>query len=180
MPRSRFVVLLAGLTVLAAAGAGTTAWLLPRSVVSAIPGLGPSWTDEASTNTLHSGQGPDFPDTLAGWQLADQWADQTRVFGEWTSLCAGDDCAHSYPATMNGCANQRFLLRWRSNGGEKLTFAHGTMAGDIGTLAEEQLTEPVSIGWAELHGCGWPLWKHSDPNGVTDVTVSVQQWTPTA
>lgn len=129
----------------------------------------------------HAGQGPAFPAELTGWKAGDEWDGGLRASGDWVSLCSGDQCGDmSYPATMNGCANQRFLLRWRTNDGAPVHFGYGTVAADIGTLVEGQLPQPASIGWAELHGCGWPLWRTTGSNSLSDVTVAVQVWYPAA
>jgi hypothetical protein len=144
-----------------------------------IPGVSASWTNSGTDDTLHAGQGPEFPTKLVGWQLQAEWADGTRAFtGSWSSLCGEEACPHRYPATMNGCANQRFLIRWRSLGGPVL-FAYGEVTGDVGTIADQQLAKPTDRGWAELTGCSWPLWQYvAQDNGsnLGDIAVAVQHW----
>ncbi|MDT5119581.1 MAG: hypothetical protein QOE30_5320 [Mycobacterium sp.] len=84
---------------------------------------------------------------------------------------------------MNGCGNHRFLIRWRSISGMPIRFACGTVANDIGTLVERELPTPAHFGWAELHGCGWPLWRYvQQENGGTlgDVAVAIQHWLASA
>ena len=146
-----------------------------------LPGVTATWSTGITSDTLHAGQGPAFPDKLDGWQQQRDWTEITRAFtGQWTSVCGSNTCNDPYPATMNGCANQRFLIRWRSLN-DPVLFAYGEVTGDIGTIAEKQLTEPATQGWAELTGCSWPLWQYTDghPSTLGDITVAVQQWTPT-
>lgn len=141
------------------------------------------WNGANKCNSIHAEQGPDFPTVLQGWRLRREWEAHLRVFcGEWRSL-SPDDPDDPYPATMNGCANQRFLIRWRSIGGAPVRFGCGTVAGNIGTIVENELSAPAVCGWAELHGCGWPLWQFVEQkNGgnLGDIAVAVQSWIASA
>lgn len=145
-----------------------------------LPGDTPTWTTGGTADSIHGGQGPEFPDDLDGWQQQNEWTETTRAFGgQWTSVCGSAACADPYPATMNGCASQRFLVRWRSLNGVVL-FAYGEVTGDVGTVVEKQLAKPAQQGWAELTGCSWPLWQYppGHPSTLGDIAVSVQRWTP--
>ncbi|GIE25971.1 hypothetical protein Ahu01nite_090730 [Winogradskya humida] len=156
------------------------AWAARGQVMTAVSPR-PTWGADGTGNHIHAATGPAFPARLAGWRLAGEWHDSVRVSGTWTSLCGDPVCEPRFPATMNGCGNQRFLLRWRTVGNTTVDFGDGTVAADIGTLADEQLAEPTNTGWAELHGCGWPLWRtHDAPNNLVDIAVTLQQWVPTA
>jgi hypothetical protein len=141
------------------------------------------WNRANVGNLIHAGQGPDFPLVLPGWRLRKEWDDHLRAFrNEWRSLRPNDP-DNPYPATMNGCGNQRFLIRWRSISGVPVRFGCGTVAGDIGTIVEDELPVPAERGWAELHGCGWPLWQYIEQDGgghLGDIAVALQQWTAAA
>src|SRR5690349_6484568 len=112
-PRTRWVIAVTAAAFVLIPSAGIViADSLRDDPTPAQPAAG--WSTAGTTNTIHTGPGPAFPATLPGWQLADEWTDGARVFADWVSLCTGGTCPHPYPATMNGCANQRFLIRWRT------------------------------------------------------------------
>jgi hypothetical protein len=139
------------------------------------------WSPSNNGNEIYGGHLPMFPDVLPGWRLEREWRRTVRAFTDsWTSLRTADDqFFHEYPATMNGCGNHRFRIRWRSIGGEPVRFACGTIAGGIGTIVEKELANPEVQGWAQLHGCGWPLWRYiTQDNGsnLGDIAVEVQHW----
>ncbi|WP_157411647.1 hypothetical protein [Actinoplanes rectilineatus] len=141
---------------------------------------GPTWSDSGTTNLILSGQGPAFPQTLVGWELQHEWTETTRAFtGQWSSVCGSDACTNPYPATMNGCSNQRFLVRWRSLN-DPVLFAYGEVTGSVDTVVEDRLNEAAQKGWAELAGCSWPLWQYppGHPSTLGDVVVGVQHWAP--
>jgi hypothetical protein len=146
------------------------------------PGTSSEWTSGPATTAIHAGEGPAFPDDLKGWQRQREWTETTRAFtDQWASVCGSDTCTNPYPATMNGCAQQKFLVRWRSLD-DPVLFGYGEVTGDVGTVVEDHLSAAAAQGWAELSGCSWPLWQYSagKPSTLGDVAVSVQQWTPTA
>ncbi|MEV4351704.1 hypothetical protein AB0J83_45175 [Actinoplanes sp. NPDC049596] len=183
MTRTRWIAAIAALAILLAAVTIIVTWLLRDTITAAekaVPASPPPGPPTAPTTSCTPDRPrlPRHPDRLA---TGSEWTETTHVFGDRTSLCNTATCPHPYLATMNGCANQRFLIRWRSTDAQqKVTFAHGTVAGDIGTIAEKQFTQPTDTGWAEPNCCGWPLWKTLGPNAIADVAVSIQQWTPTA
>jgi len=168
---------------------GLPAILVAAAVVFAVvwqvtpgPGSTAGWTGGDATDVIHAGSGPNFPGELAGWQKQREWSETSRAFtGQWTSVCGSDVCDNPYPATMNGCAGQRFLVRWRSLG-DPVQFAYGEVTGDVGTVVEKQLAKPADRGWAELSGCSWPLWQYSSghPSTLGDIAVTVQQWAAAA
>ncbi|TDC81266.1 hypothetical protein E1193_15245 [Micromonospora sp. KC606] len=139
------------------------------------------WSTTKIGNEIHGGEVPIFPDVLPGWRLEREWRATVRAFADqWVSLrTANGEFFREYPATMNGCGNHRFRLRWRSISGGPVRFACGTVGSDIGTIVEHELPEPVAQGWAQLHGCGWPLWRYMvqrDGSNLGDITVEVQHW----
>ncbi|MGN9763771.1 hypothetical protein ACTMS2_01195 [Micromonospora sp. SD12] len=139
------------------------------------------WSPTNIGNDIHGGQVPIFPDVLPGWRLVREWRATVRAFADqWASLRTADgEFFSEYPATMNGCSNHRFRLRWRSIDGVPVRFACGTVASDVGTLVEEELPEPTAQGWAQLHGCGWPLWRYvlqRDGSNLGDIVVEIQHW----
>lgn len=53
---------------------------------------------------------PDFPSALEGWRLVDSWSVMPRAFiGMWSDLPGPN--FKTFPATMNGCDSQLFLVR---------------------------------------------------------------------
>lgn len=125
----------------------------------------------------HQGEAPSpvFPSTLKGWRRVDTWSQMPRAFtGSWTDV-AGPDYG-TFPATMNGCDDQLFLVRWRSiaeGAPVQASWTHGPLRGD-------ELT--TDAGWMSVDGCQTPQFRvaHSFSGGsnLTDVTVDVQAWTP--
>ncbi len=146
---------------------------------AAAPSIAPTWNTVGTSNSMLAGQGPPFPADLNGWQRQREWTEITRAFtGQWTSVCGSDACPNPYPATMNGCADQRFLIRWRSLG-DPVLFAYGDVSGTTNPIVEQQMSAPAQQGWAELTGCLWPLWQYQSglPSTLGDIAVSVQHWT---
>lgn len=128
---------------------------------------------------IGSGSTVDLPDRFPGWVLDKQWSTLVRAFTDsWTSVSIADRL-DLYPASMSGCASHRFLVRWRSITEVPVRFAVGVLTGDVGTIVEEELVEPTVEGWAQLHGCDWPLWQYvQQPSGsnLGDVAVELQHW----
>ncbi len=60
------------------------------------------------------GSAPEFPSVLEGWRLQDSWNSMPRAFigRTWTPV-SGPNYG-TFPATMNGCNTQLFLVRWRA------------------------------------------------------------------
>ncbi len=120
---------------------------------------------------------PEFPTSLAGWEMAGAWSDMPRVFsGEsWTAI--GGPGGEQFPSTMNGCDSQRFLVRWRSVSSDTDVAARWNQSDvkfGTSTVGEG--------GWFDLDGCARPEVRHANakPGGstLTDVAVRVQRWIP--
>jgi len=123
---------------------------------------------------------PAFPPALPGWQLTAVWTQTTRAFtGQWQPV-AGPRGEQDYPATMNGCSQQRFLLRYRVLD-ENTTVTPGWTAPPASTQgAPEQALTPAHSGWLALDGCQVPMFTFGvTDNSATlvDVAVEVQRYT---
>ena len=115
---------------------------------------------------------PAFPAEVPGYSLADQNNETVRIFSDkrWQLL-------YEFPATMNGCDQQRFYVRWRSldpSADVEATW----LSGDGSVL----LTKSVrgSAGWQSNDGCSQPAFRlHSSGSRSTldDVVVDVRRWT---
>ncbi len=125
---------------------------------------------------------PAFPPALPGWQLTAAWTQTTRAFtGQWRPL-AGPGGEENYPATMNGCDQQRFLLRYRVLN-ESTTvipgWTHSPPANN--PAAPEQTLTPAHSGWLALDGCQVPMFTFDATNAssanLVDVAVEVQRYT---
>ncbi|RIW39881.1 hypothetical protein D3H59_30140 [Micromonospora endophytica] len=114
---------------------------------------------------------PDWPSTWPGYRFDRSGDGIIRVFG-------GPDSAliDGFPATMNGCAHQRFFIRWRALGGHQVTAMLVSMPDLI------PMADPVSgtSGWFASHGCAQPSWSWPDSEILVDVQVSWQVWVPVA
>ena len=81
---------------------------------------------------------------------------------------------------MNGCDDQRFLLRWRA-----INQAVTVDARPVGVTGEQSGAQVTgTAGWIDLDGCQTPQFRFhgTPPTGsanLTDVTVRVEQWLPT-
>ena len=119
---------------------------------------------------------PEFPATLPMWEMDSNWADTPRAFTgtAWTAVSGPN--GEAFPSTMNGCDNQRFLVRWRAvNSTAQVAARWGQSGVNFG--------QPIlaNAGWLDLDGCARPEFQlQADPGGstLTDVTVRVQRWTP--
>lgn len=152
---------------------------------STTPSPSPAQTWAAENIEIHSGKGPVFPTALDGWKLEREFDTMVRAFTDrWVSLCGKEVCEPRYPATMNGCADQYFLVRWRSINQVPIRFGWALSNPEVEPLPlEQELSQPAVAGWASLYGCGWPVWQYVEqPNGGTlgDVAVAVQVWVPMA
>jgi hypothetical protein len=91
----------------------------------------------------------------------------------------------TFPSTMNGCGDQRFLVRWRAVNGTAQVAARWVESeeargepGITGTAGPQVI---ANAGWIEIDGCQTPQFRLvSDSDGLTltDVTVAVQQLVP--
>jgi serine/threonine protein kinase len=115
---------------------------------------------------------PPFPDEVTGYSLSDENRDTVRVFTgekEWQTL-------QDFPATMNGCAEQRFYVRWRSL--DPSAEVEATWLSDDGSVVLSKVVRG-SAGWQSSFGCGQPAFRlHKSRGGsaLTDVVVDVQRW----
>lgn len=141
------------------------------------------WT--GNPTRLGIGTPPQFPASLPGYaDVADQWTATTRAFdSEWSPASAADP-AQPFPTTMNGCGEQRFLVRWRSTNPDVPIRTGYTRAiiETEGTVLEYEESAATS-GWMSLDGCATPLFRADPPTTssatLADVVVQVRQLTPT-
>ena len=116
---------------------------------------------------------PAFPEEVPGYSLADEDNETVRIFrGDkgWQTL-------YRFPATMNGCGQQRFYVRWRSldpSADVEATW----LSGDGSVL----LTKSVrgSAGWQSNDGCSQPAFRlrsSGSRSTLDDVVVDVRRWT---
>jgi serine/threonine protein kinase len=145
----------------------------PTSTTTPPPDV--DWADGPSPNIVRTGTPPQFPESLEGWRLQNQWDVTPRAFDtDWTDLPGADYT--DFPSTMNGCDNQRFLVRWRVLDEEATITA--IWADDANTEHERVLG---SAGWFDLDGCEHPaihLAQGANGSTLSDVAVSVQQYWP--
>ncbi|MFF2026884.1 protein kinase domain-containing protein [Rhodococcus koreensis] len=141
-----------------------------RASTSGVPDLG--WPGPQHAGLAPS---PEFPQSLPQWTLKTSWTLTTRAFQDSWSKAPGPGQSR-FPATMNGCANQRFLVRWRAVNPNATVVATHLNAADKPT---DQVTG--NAGWMDLSGCYTPAFQFSasaDRSTLTDVTIAVQQWVP--
>jgi hypothetical protein len=132
------------------------------------------------TTTGHIGVAPipTFPATLPHWAKHAAWSDLPRAFeSQWTNVAGPHQ--ERFPATMNGCDDQRFLLRWRTI--NQAVTVDAQPVGANGAQSGTQVTG--AAGWMDFDGCQTPQFRfHGTPptgaTNLTDVTVSVEQWLP--
>ena len=136
----------------------------------------------AATDQIGAAPSPSFPIALAGWRLSASWNDMPRAFTgtDWTTVSGPDNGA--FPSTMNGCGDQRFLVRWRAvNDSAQIASrwvnsAEAQPTPDVTGTAGKQVI--ANAGWMDIDGCQTPQFRlMSAANGstLTDVTVEVQQ-----
>ncbi len=151
-----------------------TAQVVTSSTVATAAGDGwpePGHELTEPMNVLPAGSPPPFPETVAGYSLAEEWHETVRAFSgeDWSTI-------YEFPATMNGCDLQRFYIRWRAvNESAKVEVTFLSSPDEI------VLGDPVDgvAGWMSGYGCGQPAFrlKHSnDESTLTDVAVEVQRW----
>lgn len=141
-----------------------------------------AWT---ITDQIGVAPSPPFPTALAGWRLHASWNTLPRAFTgtDWTTI-SGPDLS-TFPSTMNGCNDQRFLVRWRAVSQSAQIAARWVDSGKAlptpnatGTAGKQVV---ANAGWVDIDGCQTPQVRLvSDSNGSTlaDVTVDVQQLVP--
>jgi hypothetical protein len=133
----------------------------------------PWWSH--AVDSLGVGDPPAFPDTVERWSYDAGCSDMTRAFvGEnWTA--ASGPNYDVFPATMNGCDSQRFLVRWRSAG----VAVQAAAVDAIGSAYKQVSGES---GWMDLSGCYTPAFRLAEPtesgSTLVDVVVEVQQYRP--
>lgn len=144
----------------------------PTSSASQAQAAANPWS--STITQVSSGPAPGFPVTLSNWKLASSWDTRARAFsGQWTQVPGSD--GQRFPSTMNGCDLQRFLVRWRSVGGAQVDVG----LADAADAAGQTVTD--TAGWMAFDGCEHPQVRfHGDTNGLTDVTISVQRYEPSA
>lgn len=110
-----------------------------------------------------------FPSSLPGWTMTTNWQAGPRAFNNGWTPATGPDGGR-FPSTMNGCDDQRFLVRWHVRGAQ-VRAAWADAAGD----RHDQVTG--NNGWFDLDGCGNPEFQAlAADGGIADVSVDVQQY----
>jgi hypothetical protein len=128
---------------------------------------------------------PPFPTALAEWRRQAAWNTLPRAFtgNAWTTV-SGPSWSR-FPSTMNGCDDQRFLVRWRAVSHNAQVAARWVNSGealptpDVTGTAGKQVI--ANAGWMDVDGCQTPqvrLVRDSSGSTLTDVTVDVQQLVP--
>ena len=115
---------------------------------------------------------PAWPEYFDGYRFLREESASVRVFGGQGLATVVD-----FPATMNGCAHQRFFVRWRALGGQ-------SVAASLVSAPDRITVESAaygSAGWMSSHGCGQPAWEllHDDSSSI-DVQLTWQVWIPAA
>jgi predicted Ser/Thr protein kinase len=130
---------------------------------------------EEFLDVAESGSPPSFPNEVEGYRLVD-FRDQTvRAFtGEqWSTFM---DFGH----TMNGCANQRFLVRWRSLDPDAvIESTRGYDPEEFPDVREAPVAG--SAGHMAMFGCEQPWLRQRSAQGgstLVDVVVEVQRYEP--
>jgi hypothetical protein len=108
---------------------------------------------------------------VRGYSLADENRETVRVFDDeqWQLL-------EQFPATMNGCDQQRFYIRWRSL--DPTAEVEATWVSSDGSEIENKAVRG-SAGWQSNYGCSQPafrLRKSGSGSTLDDVVVDVQRW----
>lgn len=121
-------------------------------------------------------EAPEFPVEMDHWTLQGQWSTMPRAFTDQWSTAAGPEY-DDFPATMNGCADQRFLVRWRVVDDE--VEVRAAMVDTVGGVWKQT---SGNAGWMDLNGCYAPGFQlagpTSDGSTLVDVAVEVQQYRP--
>ncbi|MCK0517646.1 hypothetical protein [Williamsia sp. DF01-3] len=147
-----------------------TANPLPRD-----PLPGRAWAESQQVDLIETGDPPEFPTRLEQWALQQTWDATPRAFKGQETAVPGPGFT-KFPATMNGCDNQRFLVRWRVLNPDATVVA--SLADVNGTVVNNATG---SAGRMDLDGCLTPQFEFAesgDASNLTDITVAVQQWSP--
>lgn len=150
------------------------------------PSSGPDdpWATE-SIDTLKVGDPPPFPEPLTHWRLIASWSDLPRAFvqadQQWTATVGPN--ATPFPATMNGCDDGRFLVRWRAvDDVVNVIAGAGTTDGQMNVDGPVDKQVTGHSGWMDLDGCSAPVFRMgaalTNGQNLEDVTVEVQQYQP--
>ncbi|MFC9355159.1 protein kinase [Rhodococcus sp. NPDC057014] len=118
---------------------------------------------------------PELPQSLPQWALQNTWNLTSRAFADQWSTAPGPGHGR-FPATMNGCNNHRFLVRWRVVNPNATVIATNLNAVDS---PGEQVTG--TAGWMDLDGCHTPAFQFSastNASNLTDVAIAIAQWQP--
>lgn len=180
-------LLLAGCggAAVAAPGAEKSSSSAPSSGSSASPSrAGSPWVSEP-IDTVAIGTAPAFPQRLDHWTLTASWSDLPRAFVEadqqWT-VTVGPN-ATPFPSTMNGCADSRFLVRWRAVD-DGVNVIAGAGSTDGGMTVDGPVDKQITghSGWMDLDGCEAPIFRMgaalSSGQNLEDVTVEVREYQP--
>lgn len=160
---------------------------VPSRAAAAPPNDNSAWPDVAAADTYASSfsndavaagaSPPAFPTEVAGYELSYEDKVTSRAF-EGSTREVSD-----LPATMNGCGQQRFYVRWRSLAtGYTLeaTWVYQAMeAGGEPVLESAGGTASGNAGWMSSYGCtqpGFRLIESPGPGNLTDVVVEYQVW----
>lgn len=135
------------------------------------------YADSFANEAFSSGEVPQFPTVVDGYRLSYKDSVQSRAF-DFTTRQVFD-----LPATMNGCGNQRFYVRWRA----PAEYAVEAIWTYPGPTPDEPIYEPAggsatgSAGFMSSYGCTQPAFRLIDapePSNLIDVTVEFQVWVP--
>jgi hypothetical protein len=141
------------------------------------------WTGEP-IDTVATGDPPAFPQQLTHWMLVGQWSDLPRAFagdGTWT-VTVGPN-ASPFPATMNGCNDGRFLVRWRAvDDGVDVLAGEARIDGQGNLDGSPWKQVNAHSGWMDIDQCYAPVFRMAgalaDGTNLADVTVQVQEYQP--
>ena len=169
---------------------------IPTREASVPPNDDPAWPDLTDADDYASSFAnraspedttpPDFPSEVVGYRLASTETLTSRAF------TGSLNQVYEVVATMNGCANQRFYLRWRTLNQEmsvKAVWTYPRLLDAKGELAEPVVEEQGGSamgksGWMSSYGCTIPAFEVADHpysgpgEPLTDVVVELRIWTP--
>lgn len=104
-------------------------------------------SDWPGTNSIGLAPSPEFPQSLPQWISKNYWSLTARAFpSDWSP--APGPAQSKFPSTMNGCNNQRFLVRWRT-----LNPNATVIATDMDAAGRPGKQVSGSSGWMDLDGC---------------------------
>jgi hypothetical protein len=119
---------------------------------------------------------------LPGYRLTSKQQTVVRVFDD-----GMPQVIYEFPATMNGCAQGRFVVRWRTlHPDVTVTFAPvygGTGPDDLVPVEDSQPETGTSGKWVSDTQCEQPAWALEDvgdrASTLVDITVEYEVWTAT-